>query len=329
MTEIPPAASSPQPVSISNPPPKFDDVGRPSTPQTTSFRQSKIGIAARDFVFLSIATACVLVLTFSFKNYRWGTNALSAYIHFCLFYSIYAYAGIRRCILIYVVPFAFLYLELTTPLLSLFIYIFRIILPGSLPAAPTFLNTFSSMFFGAGLMEELMKAVPALFGLAIAMRPLPLTETPTKPYLGLFRCSTPLEGILLGVAAGAGFSYVESVYLFVPDNAQYVANTALWEGNFVNEIRMLLPRILHGAIGHMCWAGTAGYFIGLSARYPKSMIKLLAIGWLLPAILHAFWNASPYLGEIGRWARAGFSLLAFFTCFVMATRQTPRWQAKT
>ena len=191
--------------------------------------------------------------------------------------------------------------------------------PAASPAHPAFLNTFVSMFFGAGLMEELMKAVPALIGLSIALRmPSNAANAPTSRYLDWLRVSTPLEGIMLGLAAGAGFIFVETLFQYVPNTVAAVTKTSGAGSGFANGFALLFPRVLQGVIGHMAWAGISGYFIGLVARYPGSMIKLLAIGWLVPATLHALWNSSSYLGGIGQWISGAITLFVFVGCFLKA-----------
>jgi hypothetical protein len=48
------------------------------------------------------------------------------------------------------------------------------------------------------------------------------------------------------------------------------------------------------------------------------MIKLLAIGWLVPATLHALWNSSGYLGGMGEWVSGAITLFVFVGCFLKA-----------
>jgi RsiW-degrading membrane proteinase PrsW (M82 family) len=311
MTEIPPTISS-QPLSMSE------------TAGSSRAIVSHLDVLKNRLLILLAITAFASVLIFYFRHSPFAIDAIAAYILFSVFYVAWIYSRISTNIVIYAVPFLIVYLELTTPILRPLIYVFRTILPGNPPSDPAFFNTFATMFLGAGLMEEFMKAVPALIGMSLALRSPKLGNVSSFRYLDSFRCSTPLEGIMLSLAAGAAFAYVESVYSFVPETAQYVPSGAVLRGGFINELGILLPGVFRGITGHMCWAGIAGYFIGRAARYPASIIKLLAIAWLLPATLHAFWNASPYLGEIGRWVRIGVSLPVFLYLFVTAKRETAR-----
>ena len=118
------------------------------------------------------------------------------------------------------------------------------------------------MFFGAGLMEELMKAVPALIGLAIALRvPGNAANPQTSRYLDWLRVSSPLEGLMIGLAAGAGFIFVETLFQYVPNTVNTVTKTSGAGSGFANGFALLLPRVLQGVIGHMAWAGISGYFM--------------------------------------------------------------------
>ena len=88
-------------------------------------------------------------------------------------------------------------LILRSPLLDLFIFLFRTLLPGSLPNSQqsiTFTELFVRMFFGAGLMEELLKALPVL-GAYFIGNSLP---SPWRERVGVWE---PLDGILLGTAS--------------------------------------------------------------------------------------------------------------------------------
>ena len=320
MTNVRPASQPPLGVPAMPPTPR--DLAGPSDSEIIPFRSTKINILKSGILIPLGVTAAVCVVLFSLisvNDYFRYMDVLTAYLLFCIFYAAYVYSGIQKSIFIYIIPVVILYIELTTSLVSSFIFVFRTILPGGDPAHPAFLNTFVSMFFGAGLMEELMKAIPALIGLFIALRMTSTaTNAPASRYLDWLRVSTPLEGLMIGLAAGAGFIYVETLYQYVPRIVEGVAKTSGAGAGFANGFALLLPRVLHGVIGHMAWAGISGYFIGLVARYPGSMIKLLAIGWLVPASLHALWNSSSYLGGIGMWVSGAITLFIFVGCLLKA-----------
>jgi RsiW-degrading membrane proteinase PrsW (M82 family) len=318
MTNIPP--TSPQPPLGTPAMPPMPNIGGPTESEIIPFRSTKINMVKSGILIPLGVTAAVCIVLFSLKNFYQIMYVFSGYLLFCIFYASYVYSGIRKSIFIYLIPFAILYVELTAqPILRGFIYVFRTILPGGDPANPNFVNTYISMFFGAGLMEELMKAVPALIGLAIALRtPSNAANAPTSRYLDWLRVSSPLEGLMIGLAAGAGFIFVETLFQYVPNTVAAVTKTAGAGSGFANGFALLLPRVLQGVIGHMAWAGISGYFIGLVARYPSSLIKLLAIGWLVPSALHALWNSSSYLGGVGQWISGAITLFIFVGCILKA-----------
>jgi RsiW-degrading membrane proteinase PrsW (M82 family) len=318
MTNVPPGSPPQPPFGVPAMPPT-PNTGGPSESEIIPFRSSKINILKSGILIPLGVTAAVCILLFSLSNFYQIMYVFSAYLLFCIFYAAYVYSGIQKPVLIYIIPVAIVYFELTPSILGPLIYVFRTILPGATPEHPAFLNTFVSMFFGAGLMEELMKAVPALIGLSIALRtPVNTTNAPTSRYLDWMRVSAPLEGLMIGLAAGAGFIFVETLFQYVPNMVDTVAKTSGTGSGFANGFALLLPRVLQGVIGHMAWAGISGYFIGLVARYPRSVIKLLAIGWLVPASLHALWNSSSYLGGIGMWVSGAITLFIFVGCLLKA-----------
>jgi RsiW-degrading membrane proteinase PrsW (M82 family) len=317
MTNVPPAPPQP-PIGAAGMPPMPRDIG-PSDSEIIPLRSTKINILKSGILIPLGVTAAVCITLFSLSNFYQMMYVFSGYLLFCIFYAAYVYSGIRKSIFVYLIPFVIVYVELTTSLLSTFIFVFRTILPGGEPKSPGFVSAFISMFFGAGLMEELMKAIPALIGLSIALRvPNDTPNTQTTRYLDWLRVSTPLEGLMLGLAAGAGFIFVETLYQYVPNMVEQVTAKSGAGAGFANGFALLLPRVLHGVIGHMAWAGISGYFIGLVARYPRSIIKLLAIGWLLPATLHALWNSSSHLGGMGIWIAGAITLFVFVGCFLKA-----------
>jgi len=178
-------------------------------------------------------------------------------------------------------------LILLSPILDLFFFVFRVILPGSLPAnqeSITFTELLLRMFFGAGLMEELLKALPIL-GAHIIARALP---SPWRERVGVWE---PLDGILLGTASAVGFTLLETLGQYVPQFAQTVAQTGMGDGLFAG-FRLLIPRILGSLPGHMAYSGYLGYFIGLAVLKPTKSWQILLVGYLTAAGLHALWNAA-------------------------------------
>jgi RsiW-degrading membrane proteinase PrsW (M82 family) len=73
---------------------------------------------------------------------------------------------------------------------------------------------FVKMLFLAGLPEECLKAIPVAIGLVIGKQLLAgrKTEGPLRQLAVL----DPLDGILIGAAAGFGFAFAETMFLYVP-----------------------------------------------------------------------------------------------------------------
>lgn len=99
---------------------------------------------------------------------------------------------------------AFVFLAMETPLMSLFLFIFRDLLPGS-PQGGGALGVFVENFFGAGLMEEIFKALPLFIGVWIYLR----FKGPGNEAWGL---KDPLDGLYFGLCAGLGFTLNETLF---------------------------------------------------------------------------------------------------------------------
>lgn len=103
----------------------------------------------------------------------------------------------------------FIFLAMETPLLNLFLFIFRDILPGS-PGGDGLINVFVKNFFGAGLMEELFKALPLFIGVWIYLR----FKGPRNEAWGL---KDSLDGVFFGLCAGLGFTLNETLFNHMND----------------------------------------------------------------------------------------------------------------
>lgn len=185
---------------------------------------------------------------------------------------------------------------LVSPILPLFITIFRQILPGNLPnegEEVSFISLLIRMFFGAGLMEELLKALPVLLICFIGT----LLRSPWRERVGVWE---PLDGILLGTASAVGFTLLETLGQYVPDiisNTPLQAGAGQFEGQLLG-LQLLIPRILGSVAGHMAYSGYFGYFIGLSVLRPQKRWQILGVGYLSAAVLHALWNSTGYVTPI-------------------------------
>src|SRR5262249_19177448 len=108
-------------------------------------------------------------------------------------------------------------------------------------------------------------------------------------FLWPFRVVEPLDGILIGVASGLGFTLCETLTQYVPQQIVW-ANYNLAGTHMAGQL--LIPRILQNIAGHACWAGIFGYYIGLAALRPASWMRLVAIGLGIAAALHGAWDGT-------------------------------------
>jgi RsiW-degrading membrane proteinase PrsW (M82 family) len=168
------------------------------------------------------------------------------------------------------------------------------------------------MFFGAGLMEELLKSLP-LFGAILVSKRLKL---PWREKIGIYE---PLDGILLGTSSAVGFTLLETLGQYVPDIV-HNATLQVGEGNSqLLGLQLLIPRILGSVSGHMAYSGYLGYFIGLSVLKPSKRWSILIIGYLTASLLHALWNSTGYYSVV-LLALVGIISYAFLAAAILKAR---------
>lgn len=176
------------------------------------------------------------------------------------------------------------------------------------------IQLFIRHFLGTGFFEETVKAIPVL---ALAW----LSKNMSAQSRAKFGVEEPLDGILIGAAAGGGFAIVETLVQYVP---QTLVNIYLRMGMAINGIDSanfsrefahatvpqifgyikdgsnllgtdpgVLPLIIRSidlSFGHMAYSGYFGYFIGLSVLKPEQRWKILGIGLVSASIPHALWD---------------------------------------
>ena len=230
----------------------------------------------KGFLLPGIATSIFIVILFFSSNSGNFNILLGTYIITLAYYFIYRLCGKSKpWWLLFGVAFIQI-LILLSPILVLFIIVFRGILPGGITQT-NFASAFIANFFGAGLMEELIKALPA-FGLIWLSSKF---KSPWREKIGIWE---PLDGILILAAAGAGFTFIETLGQYVP--------MIIDKGGELVGLQLLIARTLASITGHMAYSGYFGYFIGLSMLKPSRRWLLLLIGWLTASVLHGLWNAA-------------------------------------
>lgn len=272
--------------------PTFSNAGEKETLTFTQlFPIASTGkqLSQKAYLYPGIATVIFVVSMFVAVGNSAAFNfLLAAYLAGAAYYFIYQLCGKHKPWWILFCSALGTILILLSPLLIGFIVVFRDILPGRLPTEGekiSFIPFLIRMFFGAGLMEELLKALPVLAAMMLGN----LLRNPWRDRIGVWE---PLDGILLGSASAVGFTLLETLGQYVPN---IIHNVTLQAGTDAGELvglQLLIPRILGSVAGHMAYSGYLGYFIGLSALKPKKRWQILGVGYLSAAALHALWNTS-------------------------------------
>jgi RsiW-degrading membrane proteinase PrsW (M82 family) len=212
---------------------------------------------------------------------------LAAYLAMVCYYLVYRLCGKEKPWWVLVLTAWVTAMLLRSPVLPLLSFVFRELLPGSMQTDDqtlAFPVKLVQMFFGAGLMEELLKALPLLVILGLSR----WRGLRGRSYWGIVE---PLDGILLGAASAIGFTMIETLGQYVPSMIQ---NTQLQAGEDLSQLQglqLLIPRLLGSISGHMAYSGYFGYFIGLAVLRPRQGWMILLIGYVTAAGLHALWNA--------------------------------------
>lgn len=272
-----------------------------SKPDSVSFTQlfpiisTGKDLTRKAYLVPGILTVVFVVLMFTTVGQPQANQVIVAiYIASAAYYFVYQLCGKPKPWWVLMSAALCTTLILLSPLLSLFIFVFRGILPGDLPASGdsiTFTELLVRMFFGAGLMEELLKALPVIGAYFIA-KALP---SPWRERIGI---SEPLDGILLGTASAVGFTLLETLGQYVPEITRNVTQQVGIGAAQLVGLQLLIPRILGSVAGHMAYSGYLGYFIGLAVLKPRRSWQILLVGYLSAAALHALWNATGSINAL-------------------------------
>lgn len=273
-------------------------------------------LTRKAYLIPGIVTVSFVVLLFvAVGNPIWFNLLLAAYLSGAAYFFVYQLCGKHKPWLLLVSCGGLTALMLVSPVLNLFLAVFRGLLPGAIPTSleeSNYLMLVVQMFFGAGLMEELLKALPVLLACWIGTR----LRSPHREQIGVWE---PLDGILLGTASAVGFTLVETLGQYVP---AIVSDVALQAGGISGELlglQLLIPRVLGSVAGHMAYSGYLGYFIGLSVIRPAKRWKILTVGYLTASTLHALWNATGII-NLGVLALVGVLSYAFLGAAILKAR---------
>lgn len=122
-----------------------------------------------------------------------------------------------------------------------------------------------TVLIGPGIIEELFKAIPVFVLAAYAMD----SRDPRAKAIGV---TEPLDGILIGSAAGFGFALAETFLQYASSG-----ETILW-------------RFLSDIFGHAAYSGYFGYFIGLAAMRRRDSFRTIAMGLGFSFVVHNAWD---------------------------------------
>lgn len=272
-------------------------------------------LTRKAYLVPGIVTVAFVVLMFvSIGRPEFFNVLLSAYIAGIAYYLVYQLCGKQKPWWLLLGCGLTTMLLLVSPVLTLFLWVFRGILPGAIPADSSagFLPTLVQMFFGAGLMEELLKAIPILLAYGLGTR----LRSPYREQVGVWE---PLDGILLGTASAVGFTLLETLGQYVPGIMNDVTLQAGIDYRELLGLQLLIPRVLGSISGHMAYSGYLGYFIGLSVLKPTKRWQILAVGYLTAASLHALWNTMGLVNLLVL-AVVGVVSYAFLTAAILKAR---------
>lgn len=269
--------------------------------------------------FVLTAATCVALFSTYFQTKKFDAtlymSILATFFVLITFLALYLFSGERKSVFAYIWPAALTVLQLAFAF-QFYFYLTRTYLPGDTEsAAKTFSAQFVANVFGPGLSEEFLKAGALFVGLLVAAW-LRRSGRPGNRLTRVFALEGPIDGMLMGAAAGGAFILIETLLQYVPDTVRSGSSAA---AGAASGLMLLIPRVLNGLVGHMAYSAVFGYFAGLAVSHPRATFRLLLLGWTLAALLHGFWNASPYLHLTwGLAASAALTGIVFFSCFTKA-----------
>jgi RsiW-degrading membrane proteinase PrsW (M82 family) len=234
-------------------------------------------------------------------NEAWQVfTLLGIYIAFIINYYINQMSGRARSGWLQALVTVITFWLLTTPFWDYWYDFFYSVIPAqSWEHSSNPLAVIAGDFLGTGLGEEGFKAVPllglALLSVAFAF----LSQRTTGRRRALlaevrehFGLREPLDGVVLGAAAGSGFFIYETLVQYVPQAVDSAKTNMAFQG-----LVQLLGRGLPELTAHSAYSGLFGYFIGLAVLRPGMAALLIPLGWLLASVLHGAWDATSDLAD--------------------------------
>ena len=264
-----------------------------------------LDITRKAYILPALVTITAVVAMFLVVGQPSLFNAiLAGYLGLGAYYRVYLLCGKPKVWWVLLATGLMTVFLLRSPVFLLFVKVFREVLPGAMPKGDEPINVMN-MFFGAGLMEELIKALPLFFICLLGVG----RSTRWRDRYGI---REPLDGILFGTASAMGFTLLETMGQYVPE----IQNMALQAGIGVPDaqtqgLQLLIARLLGSIAGHMAYSGYFGYAIGLCVLKPDRIWLTLLSGYLTAATLHTLWNSVGGLPIVGPFALAAIGLLSY------------------
>lgn len=299
-------------------PPVPRDHDDASFSEMVPFRSSKINLAKSPLMLVGIITALAVPYLFvlinaqpttvqeGLANFQMIVRISVFFILMLIMTGLFTYSRSNRPLWVFLIPFAVVTaMTWHMPFFEILAWPFRGIYPQFVPMAleqKTFISAFIGMLFIAGLCEEFIKAIPigVAAWMTYAVRKGQIGDT---GFVSQFRVRGPLDGVMMGLFAGAGFILAETAGLYLERAfMQGIQQSNMYEVGVAQGLLLMLPRTFSGLVMHMGWSAILGYAIGLAVIRPKSAWKLIGIGYIVASVTHALWNShstlSPSLGYL-------------------------------
>jgi RsiW-degrading membrane proteinase PrsW (M82 family) len=287
------------------------EIDAPQVPETAGVSLSQLlpilstgkDLRQKAFLLPGVLTVVAVVLMFAtIGNFLLFAALLAVYLAGAAFSVVYHLCGKSKSWWMLLLSGLFTAGILLTPVFSGFVVVFREWLPGNIEnAANSFVPQLVAHFFGAGLLEELLKALPIGIMWLVGR----FCSAHWRDRLGV---QEPLDGILIGTASAVGFTLLETMGQYVPNLVREVLASGDEGAAYFVGLQLLIPRILGSIAGHLAYSGYFGYFIGLAVLKPKAWLLVCSIGYLTSSALHAFWNASA---SLNLWVSAVVGVLSY------------------